>query len=393
MSFDDLGRPLDNEALKDVVLERIAAAGAISFAEFMDLALYHPRLGYYRTCDPSLDFQTSPEVHPVFAACVGQTLGEMWRLMDRPARFDVFEAGAGTGRLAAVIIRRLQSADPDFAAALSYRVSDPRLTAPDASEMLERNSVPPGSVTVREELPGEGEIEGCVLSNELLDALPFQRVRVQYGRLEEILVATAGRNLVDLAATPSEETVSYFRRARRTPGEGCLAEVNFAARDWFRRAAGSLRRGYVLTFDYGYPAGELYAPWRTRGTMLTFHRMTSGEDPYVRLGRQDITASVDFTSVAAAGEEAGSETLAFISQHMFLERTGIRRWLGETPATNLAGFYGLRQAVLTLTDPAGLGRIRVLLQGKGVPQELLPTGFEPGTSAKDLSRLRPGASH
>src|SRR5437667_4821771 len=106
MSFDDLARPRDNEALKDIILERIRSEGAMSFAEFVDVVLYHPRLGYYMTSDPSLDFETSPEVHPVFAACIGQTLGEMWRLMDRPPRFDVLEAGAGTGRLAAGVIRR-----------------------------------------------------------------------------------------------------------------------------------------------------------------------------------------------------------------------------------------------------------------------------------------------
>src|SRR6266550_6534893 len=108
MAFDDLARPPDNEALKDILLERIRATGAISFADFMDIVLYHPRFGYYEACNPSLDFQTSPEVHPIFAACVAQTLGEMWRLMDRPPPFDVLEPGAGTGRLAAGIIRRIQ---------------------------------------------------------------------------------------------------------------------------------------------------------------------------------------------------------------------------------------------------------------------------------------------
>ena len=387
MSFGDLAKPRDNEALKDIVLGRVRAAGAISFAEFMDLVLYHHRFGYYMACDPSLDYQTSAEVHPVFAACIGQTLGEMWRLMDRPPRFDVFEAGAGSGRLAAGILRRLQSSDPDFAAALRYSVSDPRLSGPDALDVLEESGVPGGSVTVRDELPGEGEIEGCILSSELLDALPFRRVRVRDGRLEEILVAAEGRDLVDLAGTPDAAVVSYFRAAGQTPGEGCQAEVNLAARDWMGAAAGSLGRGYILTLDYGYPANELYAPWRRTGTLLTFHRMSSGDDPYVHLGRQDITASVDFTSVGMAGEAGGSEILAFTSQSMFLQGTGIARSLGETPTANLQGFYGLRQAVLALTDPAGLGRIKVLLQGKGVPPAL-PAGFEAGTSAE----LRPNAA-
>src|SRR5205823_384888 len=148
----------DNEALKDIVLERIRAAGAISFADFMDLVLYDPRLGYYQTRDPSLDFQTSPDVHPVFGACIGRTLDEMWRLMDRPARFDVFEGGAGTGRLAAEIIRFVQATDPEFAAALHYSVSDPRLSGARSHDVLEASGVPPGSVSVREGLPGKGEI-------------------------------------------------------------------------------------------------------------------------------------------------------------------------------------------------------------------------------------------
>jgi len=132
-----------------------------------------------------------------------------------------------------------------------------------------------------------------------------------------------------------------------------------------RHAARALRRGYVLTLDYGYEAPDLYAPWRKRGTLLTFYRHTSGDDPYVRIGRQDITASVDFTSVRRAGEEAGLTTLVTMPQSEFLAGLGIGDALASAPEPDqLESYYALRRAVMELTDPAGLGRITVLVMHK-----------------------------
>jgi SAM-dependent MidA family methyltransferase len=132
-----------------------------------------------------------------------------------------------------------------------------------------------------------------------------------------------------------------------------------------------LKRGYLLTLDYGYDAAALYAPWRKTGTLLTFYRHGCGDDPYVRVGRQDVTASVNFTSVIAAGEAAGLATLWTTTQAEFLARLGIGEALRQAPRPNeVEAFYALRRAVMELTDPSGLGRIRVLLQGRGVPSRL-----------------------
>ena len=135
-----------------------------------------------------------------------------------------------------------------------------------------------------------------------------------------------------------------------------------------RRAAAALRRGYVLTLDYGYEAADLYAPWRKRGTLLTFYRHTSGDDPYARIGRQDITASVDFTSVHARRRVGGPHRrLLYTTQTEFLASLGIGEALAQPPQPDqLEAYYALRNAVMELTDPAGLGRIRVLIQSKGV---------------------------
>jgi SAM-dependent MidA family methyltransferase len=353
-----------NPALFDIIARRIEASGPISFAEFYELAMYHPRHGYYFTHDPTRDFQSSPNVHPVFGACIARQLAELWRRLDRPQRFDAFEAGAGSGRLAADVLRYAASAEPDFYACLRYVVQDVTLAGAGARERLEAAGVPPDRVTVAAALPGARTVEGCILSNELLDALPFRRLRNRDGRLYELLVGRQDGGFVDVEAEPRPEVLAHFEALGVRPGEGCDAEVCLAAPAWIANAARSLRRGFLLTLDYGYEAPELYAPWRKRGTLLTFHRHAAGDDPYVRVGRQDITASVDFTSVRRAGEAAGLTTLSQVSQAELLAGLGIGEALSNRPAAeDLEAYYSLRKAVMELTDAAGLGRITALLMG------------------------------
>jgi SAM-dependent MidA family methyltransferase len=356
-----------NAALRDIIRDRIRRGGPISFAEFYETALYHPRHGYYFTQDPTLDFQSSPNVHPVFGAAIGRQVGAFWRAMGRPSRFDVFEAGAGSCRLAADILRYLRMAEPEAYGATRYVVQDVTLNAASAAVRLEAAGVPEGKVEVAAALPASAQVEGVILSNELLDALPFHRVRRREGVLHELLVGLDGESLVDVEAEPRPDIVAHLEALGASPGEGCDAEVSLAAPAWMRRAALALKRGYVLTLDYGYEAPELYAPWRKRGTLLTFYRHTPGDDPYARIGRQDITASVDFTSVIRAGEEAGLTTERFTAQGEYLATLGIGEALSKPPAADLLEAYvALRKAVIELADPGGLGRIRVLVQSKGV---------------------------
>jgi len=355
-----------NAVLKEVITERIRRDGPISFAEFYETALYHPRHGYYFACDPTLDFQSSPNVHPVFGAAIARQLAAWWREMGQPPRFDVFEAGAAAGRLAADVLRYLRATEAEAYQAIRYVVQDVTLTGEAAAARLEAAGVPKGKVEVAASLPASAQIEGVILSNELLDALPFHRVRRRDGHLYELLVGLENGALVDVEAEPRPDILAHLTALGLAPGEGCEAEVNLVAPAWIRRAAGALRRGYVLTLDYGYEAAALYAPWRKRGTLLTFYRQTSGDDPYARIGRQDITASVDFTSAMRAGESAGLTTLAFTTQTEFLTSLGIGEALSQPPQPDqLEAYYALRKAVMELTDPAGLGRIRVLIQAHG----------------------------
>ena len=356
---------------------RIERDGPITFRDFMAAALYHPKHGYYSTNVGTMsrggDYVTSPEVHPVFGAFVAKQLREMWDVMSRPARFDVVEMGAGTGLLARDIIRAAGS-DTAFVAALRYRIVEvsPALTR------AQRRTIKDADLTEAvidwlDTLPDA--IEGCVLSNELVDAFPVHRVVRKGHDLREVYVACRdGRFVDELRPLSSDALRRYFDDLGFLPGEGSFAEVNLDAVSWIERVAASVRRGYVLTFDYGYEASALYAPWRRDGTLLCFYRQDASSDPYQRIGRQDVTASVDFTTLKRAGERAGLRTLAMTDQTSFLVALGIGdpiAALASERPEQMEEYFARRRVVMNLIDPARLGRVKVLLQGKDAPASQL----------------------
>jgi SAM-dependent MidA family methyltransferase len=210
-------------------------------------------------------------------------------------------------------------------------------------------------------------IEGCIVSNELLDSMPIHRIAMSEGRVREIYLNWDGRRFVEELREPAPEVRRYFDDLKLLPGEGCRGEVNPEAPRWMGKAGDALSRGFVLTFDYGYEAPDLYAPWRTDGTLLCFYRHNPSADPYARIGRQDMTSHVDFATIRRAGEEAGLRTIGLTSQAEFLTRLGIAEALPPAPGEiDLEERLARRRAVSELIDPAGLGRIKVLAQAKGV---------------------------
>lgn len=356
----------ENQALKDLIVRRIAERGGISFREFMEIALYEPRLGYY--CSPGEklgragDYMTSPELSAVFGGLVGRQLREMWQEMGRPATFDIVEGGGGSGALARDVLWWARNSAPALYKAIQYTIVE----RSDVNIAVQRSALADeGGVSWTYILPEK--VDGCIVSNELLDAFPVHRVRVANGELREFFVDYREGAFVEDLRAPSAEVTAYFDALGVSPGEGCTAEVNLEAREWMSLAGRALKRGFILTFDYGYEAAELYAPWRTDGSLLCFYRHNPSSDPYARIGRQDMTSHVDFTSVMAAGRDAGLTTLGFTTQSEFLELLGIRDALAMLPeGTELEEYYARRGQISELLDPAGLGRIKVLVQAKGV---------------------------
>ena len=375
---DEFDASTENPLLKEAIRQRIQEAGRITFHEFMQMALYHPRHGYYASEREPMgrhgDYLTSPQVHPIFGYLVAKQLWQMWEVMGRPHPFEVVEMGPGTGLLARDILRWAQSREPDFFGTLRYYLVEPN----EALAARQRTTLAELSLPARQaswEEPEADSVTGCFLSNELVDSFAVHRLAVEGGELREVYVTWAEGSFREETGPPSTPALAaYFDRLGLQPGEGCRAEVNLQAVEWMADMGRTLRQGFALTFDYGYPAPELYAPWRRDGTLLCFYRHNPSTDPYARLGRQDITAHVDFTTLMRAGEEHGLEPLGLTTQARFLAALGIGAGL-ETVAREspqaLEEYYARRRAVSELIDPAGLGRIRVLIQARGLgPCEL-----------------------
>jgi SAM-dependent MidA family methyltransferase len=393
-TVDEFESTAENPLLVAEIRARLEREGRMTFRDFMEMALYHPRHGYYRSPREKMgragDYLTSPEVHPVFGHMVGRQLAEMWQVMGSPPRFDLLEMGAGNGLLARDILRWAQRLHPAFLEALTYRIAE---TSPALVERqrhtLEALALAEGKATWEAgEAPVTGSVSGCLFSNELVDSFPVHRVAVEGGELLEVYVVwREGRFQEELGPPSTPELAAYFERLGLLPGEGCRAEVNLAALAWMRQVAAALARGFVLTFDYGHEARDLYAPWRRDGTLLCFYRHNPSPDPYARVGKQDMTAHVDFTSLVAAGQRHGLEPLGITTQSRFLAALGIGEALARLPGGQAAAagtelpleeYYARRRAVSELLDPAGLGRIRVLVQAKGVGPCALRGLTEPG---------------
>jgi SAM-dependent MidA family methyltransferase len=358
-----------SRALVEALARRIRRWGPITFRDYMEICLYHPRYGYYAAPRPPMghggDYLTSPELGPVFPVLLGRQLHQMWEVMGCPHPFQVVEVGGGTGALARGILAWARRHRPLFYRALRYIVVE---RSPYLRGLARRTLVAAGfggRASFPRDLP-PASVVGCILANEVVDAFPAHRVYRQGEELLEVYVGWDGRALrEELGPLSTPDIAAYFRRLGLLPGEGCYAEVNLEAPSFMRWVGQRLSRGFALIIDYGYEAPELYAPWRRDGTLMCFYRHRPSPSPYLRPGAQDMTAHVDFTTLMEAGQEVGLRPLGLTDQAHFLARLGIEDAL-RAPGLDPEEFLARRRAISELMDPAGLGRLRVLVLEKGV---------------------------
>lgn len=365
----------------------IEEQGPITFARFMDLALYHPAEGYYtapgRDIGPEGDFYTSANVHPLFGTMLAVQLYEMWELLGRPRPFTIVEYGAGTGLLAGDILSTLRDRRPLFLEATRYVIIEISTHLTEVQkESLTALDLPDKKVKWMKSLAEPGpSLLGCVLSNEVIDAFPVHRVKQIDSRLREIYVALSGDRFVELDGEFSRpELADYFAQAGIQLAEGQEAEVNLAALAWLEEVATALRRGFVLTIDYGYEARKLYGPRFPQGTLMGYRRHRTTVNPYQAIGRQDLTAHVDFSALRRKGREVGLETTGFTTQMKFLLALGILeeadRWQGEKGEEE--DVLRAKLALKRLIMPGGMGEIfKVLIQHKNVENPCLKGLQEP----------------
>ncbi len=368
------------------IRRRISAQGPITFAEFMEVALYHPEGGYYTSSErvgAAGDFYTSPSVHPAFGALLAVQLYQMWEFMGRPASFTVVEPGAGSGLLCRDILTASEWLPGGFARSLRYVCIDRRTTGGY------EHSLPRVSRIASTALPLRG-IVGCILSNELLDALPVHQVTAQQGTLREIFVALNGDQLVTQLGDPSTPILEQQLKDLGVElEEGQVAEVNLAMDRWIKEAALSLDRGFIMTIDYGRLADDLYsATERFRGTLTTYRNHAQTDRPLERIGLQDMSAQVDFTSLIGAGEAAGLSYMGFTTQAAFLQNLGLAEFLQRPGSGPRRQVQTDRVGLHELAKPGGLGDFKVLALGKRAGQREL-WGFKSSSEASKLTATLP----
>lgn len=382
----ELGPDLDGVGQDEELAARIHAeierTGPITFARFMELALYHPDGGYYRAtaARPGRggDFLTAPETHPIFGAALARGLTEVWQRLDRPEPFVLREYGAGTGTLALTIVAGLEADRSPLAGVLRY---DPIEIEPRRVETIAARfgEIGRSGMLARADAGGR-PIRGVVFANEVLDALPTHRVAGRDGGLREVLVGSRDGRFVDVEDEPSSpELVDRLRAEGISLIDGQRAEICLALGPWLAAAAAGLERGLLLLIDYGYPATELYDPIRRRdGTLRAYLRQRVHDDPYRHIGRQDLTAHVDVTAAERAATRAGLSHLGTTTQSEFLVGLGIQDLLQAIqadPTTTLEDYLAVRSSLMRLLDPGAMGRFRVMGFGRDWPAGPPLAGF------------------
>ncbi len=354
----------------------------MTFAQFTDMALYHPSHGYYTSSasriGPEGDFYTSTDVSPLFGATVGRQLYQMWQLLERPRPFTVVEYGAGKGLLAADVLGWMGAAHNECFQALEYVILEisPALRARQSEQLrllpvrwLQPRAIPPDSLV------------GCVISNEVADALPFHRVQQQGSQLEELWVIEGTEGLVEDPQDPSTSALEdYLTRDKVRLPDTHKAEIRLAAQEWAREQAEMLHAGFILTIDYGDTAESLYGGRYPEGTLACYHRHSKNQEPFCRIGEQDITAHVDFSALARAYRDAGASVTGLTTQAFFLASLGLGDALiiGSPPGAGAAELRRNRNAVEELIRPDGLGSFKVLVAHKGLEEPDL-TGLSLGS--------------
>ena len=370
---------VDDKALRTNLLERIKGKGAITFAEFMAACLYEPGLGYYTSSGRKVgaegDFYTSSNVHRVFGRLIAREIVAMWRSMGEPADFQIVEAGAASGRLAADVMDAVAELAPKLYGTVICRLIEAEPTLAETQrQLLAHHAERLAWSTPTELSAGKLAITGCIYSNELIDALPVHLVEMTENGLKEVLIAAAGEEFCEQLATPSTPEIPFFiERHGISLAVGQRIEIRLAAEKWLLSAAESLQRGYVITIDYGHLAEELYGKMRINGTLLCYYRHQVEENPYIRIGHQDITSHVDFTSLIRTGEDVGLKKIWYGEQYRFLMAAGMMEEIMalETRAIPEEQRLKDRLALKKLMLPdGGMGdTFKVLVQGKGVEPE------------------------
>ena len=375
--------------LEQKIVNQIKTEGPISFEAFMAVALYDPEFGYYTRSSATIgragDFYTSPHLHMIFGMMIGRQLEEMWEVMGRPERFQVVEIGAGMGHLAKDILDYIVT--KELSGHMDYSIVELNPAVREQQQSLLRRHA--GKIRWSSGLCDVGTVAGCLLSNELLDALPVHLVVMRDELMEVFVSLPEARDnshddtFVEVERPCNSVIAAYLKDFSIDFPRGYKTEINLKIKDWLTVVSEKLQRGFVLTIDYGYSSAEYYSEQRSAGALLCYYKHQVNEDPYQHIGEQDITAHVNFSSVKQWGEELGLRTEGYCPQGTYLVSLGIDQAITELygnspdsfPAPKDSGFFGdpfEMAQIKGLIFPQGMGAShQVMVQSKGIDEVTL----------------------
>jgi SAM-dependent MidA family methyltransferase len=378
--------PPEAQALSDqlsaLIANEISASGCwISFARYMELALYAPGLGYYSAGSRKLgsdgDFVTAPEISPLFARCLARQLAEL----SQHGLNTILELGAGSGALAAELLLEMGKLGcaPD-----AYLILELSADLRERQRACVAERAPAQLTLVRwiDVLPAG--FEGVMIANEVLDATPAHIVATCQGDTLEAYVQYLNESKsFSWYETRAPDEILRVSGSMNLPSDDYKTEINLTARALVSSLTRVLARGVALFIDYGFPAHEYYHPQRNRGTLMCHYRHHAHDDPFCLVGLQDITTHVDFSAIASAAQRAGAQLLGYTSQANFLINCGITDLLAATPASDARAYAPLASQVHKLTSPAEMGELfKVIALGKGMDAPLI--GFARGDRSHTL---------
>lgn len=361
--------------LKDIIIERIRKDGPITFHDYMDMCLYYPELGYYSSMGSKIgkegDFYTSSSLTSSFGAIIARQMEEMWRYLGKTT-FTIIEYGAGLGSLCQDIMEEL-SKNRELYEGLRYCIIEKSAFMVEHEQKYLKDNLKVRWFNQIEDIPDEID---CIFSNELFDNFPVHQV-VMEDQLMEIFVDYK-EGFIEVLQPANQDLKDYFKALDVNLSEGYRTEVNLEAVKWTREIAACLKKGFVMTIDYGDLSEQLYKSYRNDGTIICYNKHKISQDPYCNIGQQDITAHINFSALEIWGKINGLFTCGITSQAYFLIALGFREHFREEHRKMDKSIIQLAQEesfiFYTLLFDMGY-KYNVLIQSKGLPETQL-TGLQ-----------------